>query len=103
MTVQLAYVECLPPSKYFAGSCYTYMKMLPATSWERAHSNCLTLPMTNDARLLVIDSIAEYEFIERDLIGPKSGSDSVSVYVGLRKINGKRTSSKQSRACRVFI
>ena len=82
-------LECLPPSKYFAGSCYTYMKMLPATSWNRAYNNCLTLPMTNDARLLVIGSIAEYEFVERELIGPKSGSDSVSVYVGLRKINSK--------------
>ena len=41
--------------------------------------------------LLIIDSIAEYEFVERDLIGPKSGSDSVSVYVGLRKINGEWT------------
>lgn len=82
-------LECLPPSKYFAGSCYTYMKMLPATSWERAYNNCFNLPMTRDARLLVIDSIAEYEFVERELIGPKSGSDSVSVYVGLRKINGE--------------
>ncbi len=83
------FLECLPPSKYFAGSCYTYMKMLPATSWERAYNNCLSLPLTKDARLLVIDSVAEYEFVERELIGPKSGSDSVSVYVGLRKVNGK--------------
>jgi len=65
------------------------MKMLPATSWERAYNNCLALPLTKDARLLVIDSVAEYEFVERELIGPKSGSDSVSVYVGLRKVNGK--------------
>ena len=65
------------------------MNMLPATSWERAHNNCRLLPTTRDAHLLVIDSIAEYEFVHRDLIGPKSGSDSVSVYVGLRKINGK--------------
>ncbi|CAF1628384.1 unnamed protein product [Adineta ricciae] len=79
--------QCLPPSKYFAGSCYTYMRLLPATSWERAYNNCQTLSMGRDARLLVIDSIAEYEFVERELIGPKSGSDSVSVYVGLRKIN----------------
>ena len=85
----LLILECLPPSKYFAGSCYTYMKMLPATSWNGAYNNCLTLPMTKDARLLVIDSITEYEFVERELIGPKSGSDSVSVYVGLRKINSK--------------
>jgi hypothetical protein len=82
-------LECIPPSKYFAGSCYTYMKALPATSWERAYNTCLALPLTKDARLLVIDSIAEYEFVERELIGPKSGSDSVSVYVGLRKVNGK--------------
>ncbi|CAF0721293.1 unnamed protein product [Rotaria sordida] len=79
--------QCLPPSKYFAGSCYTYMTMLPATSWERAYNNCLILPTAKDARLLVIDSIAEYEFVQRELIGPKSGSDSVSVYVGLRKVN----------------
>ena len=64
------------------------MKALPATSWDRAYNNCLLLPLTKDARLLVIESIAEYEFVERELIGPKSGSDSVSVYVGLRKING---------------
>lgn len=64
------------------------MKLLPATSWERAYNNCRSLPSTRDAHLLVIESVAEYEFIERDLIGPKSGSDSVSVYVGLRKING---------------
>ncbi|CAF4391785.1 unnamed protein product, partial [Rotaria magnacalcarata] len=70
---------CLPPSKYFAGSCYTYMKLLPASSWEEAHDNCLSLPKVLDAGLLVIDSIAEYEFVERDLIGRKSGSDSVSV------------------------
>jgi len=82
-------LECIPPSKYFAGSCYTYMKYLPATSWERAYNNCLALPMTKDARLLVIDSVAEYHFVERELIGPKSGSDSVSVYVGLRKVNSK--------------
>jgi hypothetical protein len=69
------------------------MKYLPATSWERAYNNCLALPLTKDARLLVIDSIAEYEFVERELIGPKSGSDSVSVYVGLRKINGKSHNS----------
>lgn len=86
-------VECLFPSKYFAGSCYTYMKMIPATSWERAHNNCRTLSTSKDARLLIIDSIAEYEFVERDLIGPKSGSDSVSVYVGLRKINGQSVQS----------
>lgn len=84
----LLLLECLPPSKYFAGSCYTYMKALPATSWDRAYNHCLALPLTKDARLLVIESIAEYEFVERELIGPKSGSDSVSVYVGLRKING---------------
>ncbi|CAF4098379.1 unnamed protein product [Rotaria socialis] len=78
--------QCLPPSKYFAGSCYTYMKLL-ASSWEEAHDNCLSLPKVLDARLLVIDSIAEYEFVERDLIGRKSGSDSVSVYLGLRKMN----------------
>jgi hypothetical protein len=82
-------LECLPPSKYFAGSCYTYMKLLPATSWERAYNNCLAMPFTKNASLLVIDSVAEYEFVERDLIGPKSGSDSVSVYVGLRKMNGE--------------
>jgi len=85
----ILFLECLTPAKYFAGSCYTYMKMLPATSWERAYNNCLALPFTKDARLLVIDSVAEYEFVERELIGPKSGSDSVSVYVGLRKVNGK--------------
>ncbi|CAF1383152.1 unnamed protein product [Adineta steineri] len=79
--------QCLPPSKYFAGSCYTYMKLLPAKSWDEAYNNCLSLPLTKDARLLVIDSVAEYDFVERELIGPKSGSDSVSVYVGLRKIN----------------
>ena len=62
------------------------MTWLPATSWDRAYNNCLALPMTKDARLLVIDSVAEYEFVERELIGPKSGSDSVSVYVGLRKL-----------------
>ncbi|CAF3379652.1 unnamed protein product [Rotaria sp. Silwood1] len=79
--------QCLSPSKYFAGSCYTYMNMLLATSWERAYNNCLIIPTAKDARLLVIDSIAEYEFVERELIGPKSGSDSVSVYIGLRKVN----------------
>lgn len=31
----------------------------------------------------------EYEFIERDLIGLKSGSESVSIYIGLRKMNSK--------------
>jgi len=81
------YIECLPPSKYFAGSCYTYMKTSPAPSWDRAYNNCLSLPMTKGARLLAIESIDEYEFIERELIGLKSGSDSVSVYIGLRKIN----------------
>ncbi|CAF0891226.1 unnamed protein product [Rotaria sp. Silwood1] len=80
-------IQCLPPSKYFAGSCYTYMKTLPASSWERAHNNCLSLPMIKDAGLLAIESIDEYEFIERELIGLKSGSESVSVYIGLRKIN----------------
>jgi hypothetical protein len=43
--------------------------------------------MANDARLLSIESIEEYEFIERELIGLKSGSESVSVYIGLRKVN----------------
>jgi len=80
-------LECLPPSKYYAGSCYTYMKTSPASSWERAYNNCLSLPMTKDARLSSIESVDEYEFIERELIGLKSGSDSVSVYIGLRKIN----------------
>ncbi|CAF3587083.1 unnamed protein product [Rotaria sordida] len=80
-------IQCLPPSKYFAGSCYTYMKTLPASSWERAYNNCLSLPMIKDASLLAIESINEYEFIERELIGLKSGSESVSVYIGLRKIN----------------
>lgn len=65
------------------------MKTEPASSWERAYNNCLTLPTTRDARLLAIESIDEYEFIERELIGLKSGSDSVSVYVGLRKMNSK--------------
>ena len=65
------------------------MEMLPAKSWERAYNNCLALPLTKDARLLVIDSIEEYKFVERELIGPKSGSNSVSVYVSLRKVNGK--------------
>ena len=82
-------LECLPPSKYFAGSCYTYMTLLPAASWERAKNNCLELPFTNDARLLVIESVDEYKFVERELIGPKSGSDSVSVYVGLHKVDGE--------------
>jgi hypothetical protein len=82
-------LECLPPSKYFAGSCYTYVKTTPAPSWERAYNNCLSLPMTKDARLLAIESVDEYEFIERELIGLKSGSDSVSVYIGLRKMNSK--------------
>ncbi|CAF1333517.1 unnamed protein product [Adineta steineri] len=80
-------IQCLSPSKYFAGSCYTYMKTAPAPSWERAYNNCLSLPKAKDARLLSIESIDEYEFIERELIGLKSGSDSVSVYIGLRKIN----------------
>lgn len=83
------FAECLPPSRYHAGSCYTYMKMLPATSWDRAQNNCLSLPLTKDARLVVFDSITEYEFVEQELIGPKSGSESVSVYVGLRRVNGK--------------
>jgi hypothetical protein len=82
-------LECLSPSKYFAGSCYTYMKTSPAPSWERAYNNCLSLPMTKDARLLAIESVDEYEFIERELIGLKSGSDSVSVYIGLRKMNSR--------------
>ncbi|CAF1648420.1 unnamed protein product, partial [Adineta ricciae] len=82
-------IQCISPSKYYAGSCYTYMKAEPASSWERAYNNCLTLPSTRDARLLAIESIDEYEFIERELIGLKSGSDSVSVYVGLRKMNSK--------------
>lgn len=73
------------------------MKALPATSWDRAASNCLTFSLTKDARLLVIDSIAEYEFVERELIGPKSGSDSVSVYVGLRKVNGMSNQSKEKK------
>ncbi|UJR10436.1 hypothetical protein I4U23_014640 [Adineta vaga] len=80
-------IQCISPSKYYAGSCYTYMKTEPASSWERAYNNCLTLPTMNDARLLAIESIDEYEFIERELIGLKSGSDSVSVYIGLRKMN----------------
>jgi predicted protein tyrosine phosphatase len=61
--------------------------MKTAPSWDRAYNNCLSLPMTKGARLLAIESIDEYEFIERELIGLKSGSDSVSVYIGLRKIN----------------
>lgn len=77
-------LECLPPSKYFAGACYTYVQATPAPSWDRAYNNCLALP---DARLLAMDSVREYEFIERDLIGLKSGSESVSIYIGLRKIN----------------
>ena len=87
--VLLVCLECLSPSKYYAGSCYTYMKMSPASSWERAHNNCLSLPMMTDASLLAIETIDEYEFIERELIGLKSGSDSVSVYIGLRKVNGQ--------------
>lgn len=79
--------ECHPPSKYFSGSCYTYMKSSLAPSWERAHNNCLSLSMTKDSRLLSIETIDEYEFIERELIGLKSGSESVSVFIGLRKIN----------------
>jgi hypothetical protein len=63
------------------------MKTSPAPSWDRAYNNCLSLPTTKGARLLAIESIDEYEFIERELIGLKSGSDSVSVYIGLRKIN----------------
>jgi hypothetical protein len=63
------------------------MKTSPAPSWERAYNNCLSLPMTKDARLLAIESVDEYEFIERELIGLKSGSESVSVYIGLRKMN----------------
>lgn len=90
-------LECLPPSKYFAGSCYTYIPALTVTSWDRAFNNCLHLPLAKDARLLVVDSVAEYEFVERELIGPKSGSDSVSVYVGLRKINGEWSDSRDVR------
>lgn len=63
------------------------MKTSSASSWDRAYNNCLSLPMTKDARLLSIETVTEYEFIERDLIGLKSGSDSVSIYIGLRKIN----------------
>ncbi len=80
-------LECLPPSKYFAGSCYTYINTTRAPSWDEAYNNCLSLPTTKDARLLAIESISEYEFIERELIGPKSVSESVSVYIGLRKLN----------------
>lgn len=83
-------LECLWPSKFFAGSCYTYSGGIRTTVWEHAYNNCLSLiPLAKDARLLVIDSVAEYEFVVRDLIGPKFGAESVSVYVGLRKINGK--------------
>lgn len=56
-------------------------------SWEGAYNNCLSLPSAHDARLLAIETIDEYEFIERELIGLKSGPESVSVYIGLRKIN----------------
>jgi hypothetical protein len=63
------------------------MKASPAASWEGAYNSCLSLPMTKDARLLIIESINEYEFIKRELIGLKSGSESVSVYIGLRKTN----------------
>jgi hypothetical protein len=80
-------LECLTPSKYFAGSCYTYVNETPAPSWERAYNNCLSLSINKNTRLLSIESVDEYEFIERELIGPKSGSDSVSVYIGLQKIN----------------
>ena len=80
-------LECLPPSKYFAGSCYTYIETARAPSWEQAYNNCLSLPMSKDARLSAIESVEEYEFVERELIGLKSGSESVSVYIGLRKTN----------------
>jgi predicted protein tyrosine phosphatase len=63
------------------------MKNTTAPSWERAYNNCLSLPTMKEARLLAIESVDEYEFIERDLIGLKSGSESVSVYIGLRKMN----------------
>jgi hypothetical protein len=89
IVLRIISLECLPPSKYYAGSCYTYMKMSPAPSWERAHNNCLSLPMMNDASLLAIETVDEYEFIERELIGLKSGSESVSVYIGLRKVNSE--------------
>jgi hypothetical protein len=65
------------------------MKAAPASSWEQAYNNCLALPNTRDTRLLAVESIDEYEFIERELIGLKSGSDSVSVYIGLRKMNSR--------------
>ncbi|CAF2147063.1 unnamed protein product [Rotaria magnacalcarata] len=80
--------QCISPSKYFAGSCYTYANTVPAPSWERAYNNCLSSSSTiNDSNLLAIESVDEYRFIERELIGLKSGSESVSVYIGLRKIN----------------
>ena len=88
------YLECQPPSKYYAGSCYTYVKTSPAPSWEGAYNNCASLPLTKDARLLAIESVDEYEFIERELIGLKSGSESVSVYIGLRKMNSKDVNRK---------
>lgn len=94
-TMLMVSLECLPPSKYYAGSCYTYMKMSPAPSWERAHNNCLSLPMMTDASLLAIETIDEYEFIERELIGLKSGSESVSVYIGLRKVNSQYRCSRR--------
>jgi len=60
------------------------MRASPAPSWERASENCI---LSNDSRLLTIESIDEYYFITRELIGLKSGSESVSVYIGLQKIN----------------
>ena len=63
------------------------MNTTGASSWDEAYNSCLSLPMTKDARLLSIESIDEYEFIERELIGLKPTSKAVSVYVGLRKID----------------
>ena len=74
------------------------MKMSPAPSWEGAFNNCQSLPTSTDASLSAIETIEEYEFIERDLIGLKSGSESVSVYIGLRKINSNFSTSNRSEA-----
>ena len=74
------------------------MKTLPAPSWEGAYNNCLSLPTMKNARLLAIESIDEYEFIERELIGLKSGSESVSVYIGLHKMNSIRIHTDRKRS-----
>ena len=58
-----------------------------------------------NARLLAIESIDEYKFIERELIGLKSGSESVSVYIGLHKMNSKyvRTDRKRPETLNFYL